>query len=104
MGIVVLGTAVASAVTSSKVENLKREINYIVNQHKDISDKATKITQKLQKFNLNQISQKLNDMNNRLSQNLRTIIADQQIKLEMIKKIDTTRYSETPQTLLQGIF
>ena len=37
MGVVVVGIAIAEAITADKVEDLKRKINLIVDKHKDIS-------------------------------------------------------------------
>lgn len=42
-------------------------------------------------------------MNQNLTQNLRTIITDQQTKIDMLKKIDPTKTGVDPQTLLEGI-
>jgi hypothetical protein len=44
MGVVVVGIAIADAITSEKIENLKRKINMIVDKHKDITEKVKTIS------------------------------------------------------------
>lgn len=99
----IISIAIANSVASKKIQVLKKQINQIIDKHKHIADTAKRLSDLLKELDFGKYCQNLTKMNTRFAANLGTIVADQQLQLDILSKIDVEKIGVEPNTAFQNL-
>lgn len=98
MGLMCIGASIGVAITKNQIEQLEREINYIISTNEEMTNSVIKLSEYLQKFDLTPINDEIQAMDHIVAQNLKIILGDQQQKLNSLSKIDPAKIGVDPAT------
>jgi len=103
IGVAIAAAAAAAAakITADMVDDLKRQINSIVDQHKPDVDKLKAFQALLEKLDMSKVYEVMKNVSENMSGNFKTFLADQ---AERIKTIKDIRIKDLDKDPLTGIF
>jgi uncharacterized membrane protein AbrB (regulator of aidB expression) len=59
MGLVLIGASIGAAITKNQIEQLEREINYIISTHEELTNSVIMLSEYLKRFDLTPINDKI---------------------------------------------
>ena len=59
MGLVCIGASIGAAITKNQIEQLEREINYIISTNEELTNSVIKLSEYLKKFDLTPINDEI---------------------------------------------
>ena len=89
IGVAIAAAAAAAAakITADMVDDLKRQINNIVDQHKPDVDKLKAFQALLEKLDMSKVYEVMKNVSENMSGNFKTFLADQAERIKTIKDI-----------------
>ncbi len=96
-----IGSAIAAKITADMVEDLKNQINRIVNQHKSDSDRLKALQQLLKKLDLDKVYEVMKKVSTGVSGSFKTFLVDQQERMKYITNVKLKEIGKEP---LAGLF
>ncbi len=59
MGLVLIGASIGAAITKNQIEQLEREINYLISTHEELTNSVIMLSEYLKRFDLTPINDKI---------------------------------------------
>lgn len=81
MGVVCIAASIGTAMTKSQIDELEREINYIISSNEEMTNTMLQLSEYLKKFDLTSINDEFKAMDHIVAMNIKIILGDQKQKL-----------------------